>query len=524
MCGPTVGVRVRARVDGPFRITDQDGTDLTPKGMKERALLALLLLSPGQRRTRGWLQSKLWSERDPEQASGSCRQALANLRKALGPARDRLCADRSTVWLSPPVPVADQGEGDLLDDLDVRDPEFTDWLRDQRQARDMAERAPRIAPYRPAMQERPVIAIYLYPRAGGDRAAFLLRALGQRIAGDLMLLALDVVQTETSDASTSLSPTAVIELESYVEGGQAHVLLQVISSPARRLGWSGRMSLHGPIGDIWDSEAANRIVNRAVQAVGDIAAAQPVSQPLTALNRAIQRIYDFDRTRLAKADDLLREASMGDLQGLALAWRGFVRLTWALEFRDQSGADEAEALAGEALRRMRDHPVVLSLASQIRMKLTGDAEAAHWLALRAAEMGDQNPYALDALSQSLIIHGDYAKADLFAARARRAAQGLPHGFSWDMQACLTALSVGRFEAAREAATECHRKMPFYRPALRYLVALSYLMGRQAEAQTWAQRLRRLEPDFTPLALAAPDYPVDTLRALGLVEAIRADLA
>ncbi len=313
---------------------------------------------------------------------------------------------------------------------------------------------------------------------------------------------------------------AIVEIESYGEGDDIHALIQVMSAPARRLGWSGRMQLQGPVGDIWDAESATRAVNRTVQAITDLMAPLPALRPLTALNRAVQRIYEFDRTRLIKADALLQGAAEGDMQGLALAWRGFVRLTWALEFRDLTGAAEAEDFADAALRAMGDHPVVLALASQVRLKVSGDPEAAHYLALRAAEIGDQNPYALDALCQSLIMHGDYGQADVLASRARRAAQGLPHSFNWDMQACLSALSVGRIEAAHEAATECHRKMPFYRPALRYLVALSLLMGRRDEALSFAARLRRLEPDFEPRLLIAPDYPVDTLRALGLVEALR----
>jgi hypothetical protein len=513
---------MRARVDGPFRVTGEDGTDITPKGMKERALLALLLLSPGQRRTRAWLQDKLWSDRDTTQASGSCRQALSNLRKALGPARGRLKTDRTTVWIAPLAEVADLGEGELLDDLDVRDPEFADWLRDRRQGREAAAQPTPLSPFvATAAPRRPVVVIWQTGFAGGSRAAFLLRALGQRIGGELMLLdGFDIVQADGSSGPPKVDPVAIVEIESYGEGDDIHALIQVLSAPARRLGWSGRLQLQGPVGDIWDAESATRAVNRTVQAITDMVAPLPALRPLTALNRAVQRIYEFDRARLVKADELLQTAAEGELTGLALAWRGFVRLTWALEFRDLSGAAEAEDFANAALRAMGDHPVVLALASQVRLKVTGDAEAARYLALRAAEIGDQNPYALDALCQSLIMHGDYGQADILAARARRAAQGLAHSFNWDMQACLSALSVGRIEAAREAALECHRKMPFYRPALRYLVALSLLLDRQDEAASYAARLRRLEPDFEPRFLTAPDYPVDTLRALGLVEALR----
>lgn len=534
--------RMLVRVDGPFRVIAGDGTDITPKGMKERALLALLALSPGQRRTRVWLQDKLWSDREAGQASGSCRQALSNLRKALGPEVDRLSSDRNTVWLAPEVQVLDKGEGELLDDLDVRDPEFGDWLRDRRQAREDAAR-PQSLPLphgpvgafgdartgavpllSPDAAGRPVVLIWLLHGATAPRSAFLLRALGQRIGGELILLGgFDVVQADGADRPPLTDPAAIIEIESYGEGDNTHALIQVLSAPGRRLGWSGRLELGGPLGDIWDAEAVTRAVNRTVKAVADLAATIPALRPLSALHHAVERIYEFDRTRLAKADDLLQTVQNGDLRGLALAWRGFVRLTWALEFRDHSRADEAEELVSAALREMGDHPVVLAIASQVRMKFSGDVDAARYLALRAAEIGDQNPYALDALSQSMIMAGDYAGADLLASRARRAAQGLAHSFNWDMQACLSALSVGRLEAARDAAAECHRKMPFYRPALRYLVALAFLLGQRAEAETYIARLRRLEPDFAARTLLAPDYPVDTLRALGLAEQLRSAL-
>ena len=67
-------------------------------------------------------------------------------------------------------------------------------------------------------------------------------------------------------------------------------------------------------------------------------------------------------------------------------------------------------------------------------------------------------------------------------------------------------------------------MPFYRPALRYLVALALLVDDRASADHHASRLRRLEPDFTPMALLSPDYPVATLRALGHIETLRQRIA
>lgn len=521
---------MRVRLMGPFRVWDDQGRDITPKGLKERGLLALLLASPGQRRTRAWLQDKLWSDREPDQASGSMRQALANIRKALGPVEGILNADRQSVWLAPEVPVDPDHAGEFLADLDIRDPEFVEWLRDQRSLR-----VERVTPAEPAAaavlaglpRQRPLVAIRQSDHGLASRSLFLTRAIAQRIAGELILLGdIDVVEeTPGESLRPDRPPLAWVDLESYSEGDQGFVLVRVLAAPLRRMLWSGRVSLRLTIAEIWTSSEVALCVNRVVSRVVELLAAAPTGTESSALQRAVRRIYEFDRGGLAKADEMLAGIG-GDLRGLALAWRGFIRLTAALEFRDVTPDSVAEArgFADDALRAMADHPVALALASQTRLKMEGDLDQAHYLALRAAELSDQNPYALEALSQTSILHGDYAVANDIAQRARLAAQGLPHSFNWDMQACLTSLSLGQLDVALEAARDCHRKMPIYRPALRYLVALSMLVGKRSDAEYYAGRMRRLEPDFTLHSLLQPGYPLETLRALGHVETLRAHLS
>ncbi|PSJ19850.1 hypothetical protein CVH10_20695, partial [Halomonas sp. ND22Bw] len=43
----------------------------------------MLALAPGGRRTRGWLQDRLWSDRDPAKGRASLRQELSALRHHL---------------------------------------------------------------------------------------------------------------------------------------------------------------------------------------------------------------------------------------------------------------------------------------------------------------------------------------------------------------------------------------------------------------------------------------------------------
>lgn len=519
---------MRLQLNGPFRVFDDQNRDVTPKGIKERGLLALLLMSPGQRRTRAWMQDKLWSERTPEQASGSSRQALSNVRKALGDLGHRLHSDRSAIWLEPPIPIADGFDpamGELLDDIDIEDPEFSDWLRCLRMQQEPPAPGPVFSTDQRSKQDhRPIALIWRLDRSGTSRGAFILRALSQRIATGLGLMGnLDVVEMDAEDRLVSDDePAARVELECLDDSETAFVLIRVTGVPNRRIIWSGRLSLTPALSDIWESEDVARAVNRAVQGVADTVSGTPNLASMAAINRAIRRIYEFDRVGISKADDLLRGAMESDLRGPALAWRGFARLTEVLEFRDTNEGKLTDAIdfVQEALAASPDHSVVLALASKVILKLTGDLDQAHFLAGRAIAQADDNPYALDALCQTLILQGRHSEAYEVADRARRNAAGLPHSFSWDMLACLAAVSVGRIDDSLELALSSYRKMPFYRPALRYLSALSCLVGKPNDAAHYASQLQRLEPDFKLQILLKDDYPVATLRDLGLIETLR----
>jgi DNA-binding SARP family transcriptional activator/TolB-like protein len=135
---------LRLRVLGGFQLTGADGADLSPPGKKLRALIALLALAPAGGWSRERLTAFLWGDRDEEQARGSLRQALAELRRSLG--ESALQSDRDTVAFDPSAIYVDAREfaelatageaakadalynGDLLDGVSLPDAEFADWL------------------------------------------------------------------------------------------------------------------------------------------------------------------------------------------------------------------------------------------------------------------------------------------------------------------------------------------------------------------------------------------------------------
>src|SRR6266540_587867 len=138
---------LRICVIGAFRVLAHDDQDLTPRGRKARALLALLALTPTRRRSRPALQDKLWSDRGSEQGAASLRQTLTEIRRVFGDRyRDCLVSDMRGIGLAQDRVTVDLDTADLselgrkveppllLEDVDVADEEFEHWLRNQRTA------------------------------------------------------------------------------------------------------------------------------------------------------------------------------------------------------------------------------------------------------------------------------------------------------------------------------------------------------------------------------------------------------
>ena len=146
--------RLQVRLLGGFEARLDSGQALALKGRKTQALLATLALAPGVARSRDSLTGLLWSDRAEEQARGSLRQALAELRRALdGTETSPLDAGRESITLDAHAIDSDvatlerlvtQGDpeslshaaelyrGELLEGFGAADPAFEDWLAVER--------------------------------------------------------------------------------------------------------------------------------------------------------------------------------------------------------------------------------------------------------------------------------------------------------------------------------------------------------------------------------------------------------
>jgi TolB-like protein/tetratricopeptide (TPR) repeat protein len=214
-----VNSRYRLCVRGPFRLFAPGGGRIVVSSKKGMALIAMLGTARDGVRSRVWLQDRLWGKRHPQEAQGSLRRELLNLRKQLncGPTEILVC-ERELVKLALDYIDVDDRQApepsdgrtpvltyEFLEGLDIAGEEgFEEWLREHRgsgsffrskklpSARttpgvDSLRKRPRTpaAPFVPvdlpsAFKDRPALAVLPFVNLTGDlENAYLCEGLGE---------------------------------------------------------------------------------------------------------------------------------------------------------------------------------------------------------------------------------------------------------------------------------------------------------------------------------------------------------
>lgn len=522
---------------GPLEVRAPDGADLTPRGTKAQALIALLAEQKGRRRSRRWLEARLWSDRAPKQASGSLRQVLTEIRRAFGAHEDLLGSDRLMIWLDParvstdldkPRP-AGSSACEILEGLDVRDPEFEDWLRELRQRHEIqapARSVPATVPRRQILltskTSAPIGPDALIGRIIADQIS---RKIGEQVSSWQMVSHAGPLRDGflAEDAGPRI---ADIEIQCNVcrEAGRGMVYLQIIHCRDGRILFSGlRKPEDG--GDLLAEdfvselahEAAIRTLLRFPQAVGlDVGQAAATDF----CNLALRKLWTFEAANVAEAEALMRQAYGADPNGVYLAWIAFIRMARVIERNERPDVaflEEIDCLMRHALELAPDNAMVQALIALVRTLLFNDLDAGVRMAADAIRLNSANLFARQALAVASIAKGDTAQAHRLSVFCRSAVKSDYGRHLWELYHALVCLTDGRIDEAMIAAQLAVAQCPDFVAPRRLLIALHASRKDVAGVERHVAALARLEPGFSLDAYLRDDsYPVDTLRRANLL--------
>ncbi len=517
---------ITIRLLGRFAVVAPDGTDISPKSAKAQGLIALLAASADKTRSRPWLQDHLWSDRGRDQGAASLRQALSEVRRALGLYGAVMTADRRSVALHATQVAVDTDAPDgvpgaeFLEGLDVRDPEFEDWLRLERmrfagRTGSAPARADAAGPAAAVARRRLVVQVQR-DDAGleGLFAGMVLDCLTRSLQEQMSV---DIVPKDTHRAAVD---AIVLSARGFFAGKRAGVRLGVEGGAVGRALWSGTRIVPMTGAPPVEHDDIQRLVNEALDGLSEalLAEARFSRSQMDAgmMGRlAVRRIFSMQPLLLAEAETLLTSADQCDPRGIYLAWRAMLRVTRLVERHDGSDAgiaDEAHDLAMRAVAIEPLNSMVLAVAANTMLLIRGDAHAGLEYASRATRANPANPFAWDALSTAAMAAGAVEDAHRHTAKVQRLAANSPFKHWFDMGRCLSATRTGRLDEAIRLAETSAAVAPDFRPPLRYLTALYALNGDEGRATRALRRLEALEPDFSFDRMARdPDYPVAALR-------------
>ncbi len=526
----TPGPRVTITVRRDLSATGPSGEDLTPRSQKSQALLALLALSPEHRRTRRWVEERLWSDRSPQQSAGSLRQCLVDVRKALGPFAEVLQADRRWIGLDPARIVVDgaAGEGeDFLDGLPIRDRAFRDWLASLRPVAPSPPRAAAEAAEPPApAAETPLTIRWGTASPPGSRSGLVAGIIASRIAEGIS----DHVPTwqvaaDPPPERAGLVPDLDVACEVIEDNGICLAFVRVMHVQSGRVLYSRDLRLTGTATSLVESAAVAEVAFEAAEiAVGQIPHVVARNRTLrrsTALGQlALHKMFSFDRAQMDEADKLLAEAFEVEENSVFLAWRGLLQMVKSIELSQKQSPElreMADALTAYAMERSRHNPTVAGLVAHTRGMMFRDVGTSASTAGQALGRDPRNPFAMQAMAVARMLAGDDEDAYQLSARARAFASRSTFRHWWDAHHFVSCVATGRLDEGIASAEAVLQASPSFRPAYRFLIPLYASKDDLARAAGAAEKLARIEPGFTLLRMIEdPAYPVATLRRTGLL--------
>jgi tetratricopeptide (TPR) repeat protein len=527
---------------GAFKITSDQGVDLTPTSVKAQALIALISASPDRRRSRAWLQHKLWSTRGSQQAAGSLRQALLEIRQALGEHKEVLRASKTAVELTTTqvriraIPDGPAAETQFLQGLDAKDPQFEDWLLQMRayyagQAA-ITAKATETKKIHQSRQQQRLTAVVDFSKDGqtdqiqfqSTFSALLCRSLQDHM--EIEFLPNLPNGNAVSALGAGILLLRVQNTHSESKGTRVRVAIEELAT--LRCFWIGEANVPTPLLGIEENVEVLSLIHQMVLVVLDLVANRRLGLQLVGgfeaailSSTAFRKMFTMRHEELQLADELLRQAIEISPRGLYYAWRAQLATIRLIERQAHNKYElqlEANHDTAIALEKDCTNSNVLASAANARLVFDGDCDASLVLARQSVLANRTNPLAWWSWANATLYGGQPNLAYAAAITAGGLAEGSSLKFWADFQVQLTAAVNGRYDEAIQFGTSANALAPNFRPALRYLLALYGRVGAVEASSRALRKLRTLENDFSIERLVEdPTYPVSMMRRAGLAQ-------
>lgn len=532
---------LRLHVLGPFRLCDAANRPIALRSRKAQALLALLAISPRGERTRVWLRDKLWSTSDERRSSTNLRQILFELRRDIGPMADRamdfgpqtLSLRAGRVWVDHQAIEADpvlfhslglNEATELLEGLDIGDPEFEDWLSLERGLwADRADRLSSTQPPAPEPQRRAMPA----PTAEGSQGRRVSLALLKSVlhgADSLGLHLADRLVEGIANSIRELQPVRILDLRD--QNGSVEDLLASASTEfycrlrllrigdsvtltffvhrVSRMALEWSQSIQCRIDDLiaYDGRVIQGFVAQNVDRLvrtllENIPEEQPEGDVLRSGYAAMNLIFRMNDDALAKAMTLLDQPAMAR-SPLHAALRSYIA---SFHVGDNIGpyTDETrELLRSDIAGNMAPSPfnsIALASLGHVLGYVFHEFEASGAVLEQAIRLNPAQAFAWDHFALNKIYTGDFRAAQLAAERAAFLGAYSPISFSYETTLAMASTLAGDYDRAVIAARRALQIQPRSNAALRYLMIAHSARGERAEAEATRDRLLMLDPDF-----------------------------
>lgn len=520
-----------------------DGTSAQPlplKGSKAKGLIVLLAFAPEHTRSRVWLKNKLWSDRGEEQAASSLRQCLSDIKRSLGKHADALVATQQNVSLNGECFKFDRSENtkltaassEILEDLDtIKDPKFRQWVNELRlelksvALEHVTESASKIRCNKFLLVIDKVTSSSLVEN-------ILISELSTSLTKFIVELP-DVEIVNTLDSSpdnieAEKSSGCRLKINTQSDHTSVFTSVSIESLIDRRVLWNDTIFLPDFTAASLNSPQVltlcGNIVYQLTEAIkSNKEHVDSESASSVLLHNAITGIFTLDKTQMLDSDQLLRQLYERSGNGQILAWRAFLHSLASIQHQGSdflgNSADFME-LAATAIKQSPNDSVSLFVTSQYELLHYDNPASSLHFAEQGVIKNPLNSLAWAALSNSQLTTDKKNEAIVSAQKAIALGKNSPFKHYLEFFGCMAEAASLRFKQAVVHAEISSAYSPTFKAPLRFLLPL-YKATRQPEKyQLCLERLQKLEPDFSLQRFADPDYPISTLRRMGLINFVR----